>query len=86
MPKLCLSICTFQNNVLDTYAKIQEMPLVPAFLLGTANSRLTLINSILEEVLAILEEKKEMADPEGCATLLVLVRTLSADSSSKASR
>ena len=61
------------------------MPAVTAFLLSVANTRTSLVNGLLEEVLAILEEKK-MSGANDCATLLVLMAALSNDPASKASK
>jgi hypothetical protein len=75
-----------QCNVVESYSRLSDMPPVTAFLLGVANSRATLINSLIEEMLAILEERKEMSNAADSATLLVLVGTLATDPASKASK
>lgn len=62
------------------------MPPVTAFLLSVANMRGHLVNGLLEEVLAILEEKKEMSGAADSATLLALIATLANDPASKASK
>ena len=62
------------------------MPPVTAFLMSVANMRASLVNGLLEEVLAILEEKKEMSGAADSATLLVLIATLAIDPASKASK
>ena len=45
-----------------------------------------MVNGLLEEVLAILEEKKEMSSAADSATLLSLVATFANDPESKASK
>lgn len=68
------------------HERIRDMPPASAFLLSVANMRPFLINGLLEEVLAILEEKKEMSGSADSATLLALIATLANDPTSKASK
>ena len=50
------------------------------------SQKASLVNGLLEEVLAILEEKKEMSSAADSATLLSLVATFANDPASKASK
>ena len=72
--------------MIEVHERIREMPAVTAFLLSVANMQRPLVNGLLEEVLAILEEKKEMSGAADSATLLALIATLANDPASKASK
>ena len=87
LPSSSLSTPSFfypQTKTIEV--SIQGHSPVTAFLLRIVSQKASLVNGLLEEVLAILEEKKEMSSAADSATLLSLVATFANDPASKASK
>ena len=85
---LCRPDATFflsQSLAIDDSPKIQEMPPMTAFLVGLVNTKSSLINNMIEEIVDILE-RGDMKGATDSATLLTLAGVLAKDSSSKASK